>query len=189
MYTWLLIYVISFGFWYVAILISYQTTLWKVGFPLGKIEFFKYLVGHLVPAISMLTILIYGLIKTIYGSWNLFSVNTYLLVLAPLIYLTGYLLINLVKKTNYKKAQYFKGVALELKKKECNTWLKNFAFLNRDQVDLRVFLSKKGPVGRLTIKNVTKEQKDIIEEYRKSMPESVKLWVTNRESYERLTVL
>ncbi|WCF11600.1 hypothetical protein NDS46_30100 (plasmid) [Paenibacillus thiaminolyticus] len=76
---------------------------------------------------------------------------------------------------NQKKKQK----RLRNKRHQCKEWLKQFPFIQSEMSEVIVYISKEEAVGRIILRNVTEEEKGIIERQKTSLPAHIHLEVHN----------
>ncbi|AIF68205.1 hypothetical protein GZ22_17255 [Terribacillus saccharophilus] len=146
----------------------YYNKSWTLSAPFNKKTSMKILFLYLLPLCWLLSSVLLGI--TFYYFGLLKSVDVIFLVILPIltIIISGvyYWLSNKSyikqQEQTYKDIDNFKKVSMK--------WIKQFSFVNDNNIDLEVYISKGTPKGRMIIYDLTTSEENLILKQHENIP-------------------
>ncbi|MBO7747336.1 hypothetical protein I8J29_24430 [Paenibacillus sp. MWE-103] len=174
MLRWFLIQVGLLIFWYAIAFFVIRLKSWKMSFPINPSLFSKIIITRVVPFFWGLSSFIYGIIIVLQN----FDKQK---LLIPIMFLTVFPLSIFViigvsawrKSVTDDKREKSEEELINTKKKEFIQWTNQFGFLNENMIEMRLYISKGKPVGRIGIRGLSESQLDELAQHKDELPEGL----------------
>ncbi|RJX40851.1 hypothetical protein D3P09_02175 [Paenibacillus pinisoli] len=151
---------------------------WRIGLPFNKDQAMKLIFIRIVPILWLSSSFVIGIIYLLINT-QIFSDSLQVLsmIVFPLITLT-IIFIGIRKrdKQNESEKQYERNALKKISEK-CEQWINQFSFISSENVELKVYISKGNPIGKISVFNVNEQQKNEINQFKDSLPHNVYLEV------------
>lgn len=181
---WMLVLGILFIFWIGVYLSVYYIKAWTLGAPFSKKTSLKIVFLYYLPLSWLLSSFLFGVILFFIG--KLKSIDVLLLIVGPVIITLCFIGYLWFSNHSYKAHEKELQKKLKSYSKASKIWLQEFSFINKENIDLQIYISKENPVGRLIIYGLTPNQQSIVKGKKDSLPPGITLlfakkkWVQNR---------
>lgn len=160
--------------WIIITLISYFGGLWGSSGLIGRKKIFQFLMFRFLPSAWLISSLFIGLFLVVKVPKQLTNFSVLMTIVLPMVALLTILFSLANENRKLKQKQREEKDKMELKRSECQEWLRSISFINSKDVTLKLYLSNNKATGRMIITNVTKEQNEIIrKEYLESLPNEI----------------
>lgn len=175
---WILIHGILFTTWALFWLVLYNRNLWTLSTLFSKEISFKIVVFHLFPLTWLSSSIILGIIKFI--TRPEYSTDFYMLIVVPLIIILVIIFDHLAANIKTKQNDNKLKDNMQRFKEHCQNWILQFPFINENQYELEVFISKERPVGRMIVYELTETEASLLKKHEEELPCGLKLLFFNK---------
>lgn len=169
-------------FWILVSFFLFYFSLWKTSFPISRTKSLQIIFANFLPFAWIASSFVFGLI---YISLNLIPQSDLYPVLFLLI-IPGILILVissriLIRNKILQNHDIFSMKLIEQKKKEIEEWSKQFNFLNEENIEIKLYLSRGRPVGRIKVNQVNKTEITKLKSKKESLPEGIYLEVIDND--------
>lgn len=172
-------------FWILVSFLFYYFSLWKVSFPISRKKSLQIIFLNFLPFAWLASSFFLGLI---YLSLNLISQSNlfpvlFLLVIPGIVILVISSRIMMRNKI-LQNHEIFSKKLIEHKRKEIEEWSRQFNFLSEDNIEIKLYMSRGRPVGRIKVNRVNKTEITKLKSKKENLPEGVYLEVIDSDIHE-----
>ncbi|MEF3355818.1 hypothetical protein PV403_22050 [Paenibacillus sp. GYB006] len=174
--NWILIQIGLLILWIILPLVYYFTNGWRTGFPFKKEQVLKLLFFRVVPIGWMSCTLISGIIYFFITTKNIIDLLPIVfMIVLPLIVLTSILYRTWRQDKQTDEIKRVELLQIKEKRDGCLNWIHQFTFIDDESMELKIYMSRGTPVGKLTVYNVTQDQESILLSNKGQLPLDVHL--------------
>lgn len=182
--SWMLIHGILLVLWSCVYFSVYYAKSWTLSAPFNRTTSMKIVFILLLPLSWLISSVFLGITLFLLG--QLKSTDIIFLVIIPLVLLLIYGFYLWLSNQSYTKQDEILRKKLVTFKENCQEWTKQFSFINEDNIDLEIFISKDKPVGRMIIYDLDSLEESILKKQLDKIPSgltimfSKKKWIPNK---------
>jgi hypothetical protein len=183
---WFLIQLGLLLFWFLVSFFMYYFSLWNTSFPFSRTKSFRMVFLNFFPFIWLASSFIVGLL---YIGLNI-TIRSDLIPVLSLLIIPGILIIVLASRLMIRNKilqnhEIFSEKLIEQKRKEIEEWKNNFNFLNEDNIEIKLYMSRGRPVGRVKVGPVNKAEYNKLKNNNSNLPEGIYLEIIDIDDYGR----